>query len=247
MLRHFQRFVSKRRQPLAQETLSSWLKAGAAQASLTFVIDRAVFVKKFLDWRVERAIVPENPFSQLRVSYDCPSTAAIARALLDPQPAKALEALRPPPRYASHWGPLIREHVERMRTLGFRYRNENWFLRFDRYVQRQPDAENAPFAKLARDYVAAASSAAEKLNRLRLARVVAGALQPAGVAVTKPTADRLLLQEVARKRPRPYIHSIAEIEKLLDTARHYTASKLPLRAAVLHCMIALPSSLGRIA
>jgi site-specific recombinase XerD len=244
MLRHFQRFVSKRRRPLAHETLSSWLKAGAAQASLTFVIDRAIFVNKFLDWLVERAIVPENPFSQLRVCYDCPSTSAIARALLDPQPAKALEALRPPPRYASHWGPLIREHVERMRTLGFRYRHEDWFLRFDRYLQEQPDVENAPFAKLARGYVAAASSAAEKLNRLRVARVVAGALQRAGVAVTKPTADRLLLQEVARKRPRPYIYSIAEIEKLLDTARHHMASKLPLRAAALHCMIALAYCAG---
>jgi hypothetical protein len=148
MLRHFQRFVSKKRRPLAQETLSSWLKAGAAQARLTFVIDRAVFVKRFLDWLVERDIVTENPFSQLRVRYNCPSTAAIARALLDPQPAKALEALRPPPRYASHWGPLIREHVERMRTLGFRYRHEDWFLRFDRYLQGPPDAENEPLPEL---------------------------------------------------------------------------------------------------
>jgi hypothetical protein len=61
--------VSKKRRPLAQETLSSWLKAGAAQASLTLVINRAVFVKRFLDWLVERDIVPENPFSQLRVRY----------------------------------------------------------------------------------------------------------------------------------------------------------------------------------
>jgi site-specific recombinase XerD len=243
-LSQFQGFVGRRKQPLARETLRSWLKARTAQVSLQYVIDRAVFVKRFLDWLVERHIVPLNPFSQLRERYNCHSTAAIARALLDPQPAKALEALRPLPRYASHLGPLIREHIERMRTLGFRYRHEDWFVRFDRYLQERPGAEKESFTKLARDYVEGAASAAGKLHRLRVTRVVAGALQRAGHAVIKPTCDRLLLQEVARKRPRPYIYTIAEIQKLLDTARRYESSKLPLRAAALHCMIALAYCAG---
>ena len=244
MLRHFQRFVSKRKRPLAEETLRAWLKAGAEQASPRFVIERAVFVTQFLDWLVLRGIVAQNPFTELRERYNCRSTAAIARALLDPAPSKALEALRPQPRYASHLGPVIREHVERMRTLGFRYRNEDQFIRFDRYLQGRPGADREPFATLAREYAAAASSPAEKLHRLRVARVVAGALQRSGIAVTKPVADRLLLQEVARKRTRPYIYSTAEIEKLLETARHYESSKFPLRAAALHCMITLAYCAG---
>lgn len=245
MLRHFQRFLSKRKRPLAKGTLRAWLKAGAKeQTSPRFVIGRAVFVKRFLDWLVDRGIVAENPFTQLREHYNCRSTAAIARALLHPEPDKALEALRPQPRYASHLGPLIRAHVERMRSLGYRYRNEDWFVRFDRYLQQRPDAEGDAFATVARDYVAAALSPAAKLHRLRVTRVVAGALQRAGVAVAKPAADRLLLQDVARQRARPYIYSTAEIEKILETARNYESSKYPLRAAALHCMITLAYCAG---
>lgn len=210
MLRHFQRFVSKRKQPLAENTLRSWLRACAAQTATPYVIDRAVFVKQFLDWLVLRGIVAQNPFTALRERYNCRSTAAITRALLDPLPDKALEALRPQPRYASHLGPLIREHVERMRSLGYRYRNEDWFVRFDRYLQQRPGSEAEAFAKLSRDYVAAALSPAEKLHRLRVTRVVAGALQRTGIVVMKPVADRLLLQNVARQRARPYILHILQ-------------------------------------
>ncbi len=73
MLRHFQRFASKRKRPLAQETLRSWLNVGAAEASLTYVIDRALFVKRFLDWLAQRGIIAENPFTRLRDRYNCRS------------------------------------------------------------------------------------------------------------------------------------------------------------------------------
>lgn len=244
MLVHFHRFVSDAKRPLDQETLRSWLKSGAAQASLQYVVNRAVFVKRFLDWLVKHGVVPVNPFSQLCERYNCRSTAAVARALLDPHPDKALEALRPPPRYASHLGPLICEHVERMRTLGFRYSHEDWFIRFDLYLQGRPGAQNEHFETLARDYVATASSPAGKLHHLHVTRVVAGALQRTGAAVIKPRADRLLLHEVARKRPQPYIYSVAEITKLLDISRCYESSKWPLRAATLHCMIVLAYCAG---
>ncbi len=244
MLRHFQRFASKRKRPLAEQTLQSWLKTCVAESKLSYVIDRAVFVKRFLDWLVERRIVVSNPFTELRGRYECQSTAAIVRALLDARPEKALEALRPPPRYASHLGPVIRGHVERMRTLGYRYRHEDWFIRFDKYLQQRPGAATEPFAVLARDYAASASSAAGKLHHLRVTRVVAKALQRAGVAVTEPATDRLLLQEVARKRIRPYIYSVAEVEKLLEMARSHDSSAAPLRAGVVHCMITLAYCAG---
>ena len=154
MPRHFQRFASKRKQPLAEQTLQSWLKTCAPESKLDYVINRATFVKRFLDWLVERQIVVRNPFTELRERYECRSTAAIVRALLDPQPENALEALRPPPRYASHLGSIIGEHVQRMRTLGYRYPHEDWFIRFDRYLQQRPVAGTESFAVLARAYAA---------------------------------------------------------------------------------------------
>jgi integrase/recombinase XerD len=245
ILRHFQRFAGKRKRPLDERTLRSWLKSCAAESkSLSYVIDRARFVKRFLDWLVEREIVKSNPITALQERYECQSITAIVRALLDPQPARALEALRPAPIYASHLGPIIRGHVERMRTLGYRYRHADWFIRFDRFLQQRPGAESEPYAVLAREYVAAAASPAGKLHHLRVTRVVARALQRSGIAVPEPATDRLLMQEVARKRIRPYIYSVAEIEKLLETARSHDSSAAPLRAATVHCMIAVAYCAG---
>lgn len=244
MLRHFQRFVSKRKQPFTKQTLRAWLKRSVAETTLEYSVARSVFVKRFLDWLVVRGVIGSNPFQELRDQYECPSTTAVVRALLDPEPTTALEALRPPPRYASHLGPIIREHVERMRALGFRYSNERPFLRFDRYLKVQPDAEDKPFSQLARDYIAADPSPAGKLHRLCVTRAVARALQRTGAAVVEPPSDRLLRREVERNRVRPYIYSTAEIQKLLDTARRYEVSKWPLRAAVLHCMFALAYCAG---
>ncbi len=64
----------------------------------------------------------------------------IVRALLAPEPDRALEALRQLPHFGSVLGDLMRNHVARMRTRGFRYdTNTRMFLRFDRFLQRHPE------------------------------------------------------------------------------------------------------------
>lgn len=138
----------------------------------------------------------------------------------------------------------MREHVERMRVLGFRYGNEDWFLRFDRFLQRRRGAETESFSTLARDYIASASTAAGKLHRLSVTRVVAKALQRAGTPAAIPARDRLLVQQADRSRLRPHIYSVAEIKKLLDTAQAYESDRAPLRAATVHCMIGLAYCAG---
>ena len=243
-LRDFHRFAASRRAPLSVETLSAWLKAGEPRFTVRYVIRRGVFVAQFLRWLVQRGAAARNPIVELLSRYNCRSTSAIVRALLAPDASKALEALRRPPRYASHLGASIRGHVERMRCLGYAFRNEDKFVRFDRYLQEYPDAANRPFEKLARDYSAAASSACEKVQRLRVVRVVAGALQRAGLAAVKPVSDRLVRQEMVRTQRRPYIFTKAEIQTLLRIAGEFESSKYPLRAAALRCMIALAYCAG---
>jgi len=244
MLRHFQRFASRRKRPLAKPALRAWLKKSVSETSPEYCVARGVFVKRFLDWLVARGAIASHPFQELREEYECASTAAIIRALLAPDPAVALEALRPPPRYASHFGPVIRAHIERMRALGFRYSDERPFLRFDRYLMARLDAKAQPYSQLARDYIAAASSPSGRLHRLCVTRTVARALQRAGAAVVQPPPDRLLSREVERRRVRPYIYSAEEIQALLDTARRYEVARWPLRAAALHCMLTLAYCAG---
>ena len=131
-----------------------------------------------------------------------------------------------------------------MRCLGYAFRNEDKLVRFDRYLQEYTDAANRSFGELARDYIAAAPSAGEKMQRLSVARVVAAALQRAGIAAAKPVGDRLVRQEMARTRRRPYIFTKAEIQRLLRIAGNFESSKHLLRAAALRCMIALAYCAG---
>lgn len=239
-LRRFQRFVSRRSSEcsLTQSILRLWLLELSKRSPLHLVIHYSQMVNPFLDWLVARGSLGSNPFAKLRQDYECRSTAAIVRALVSPDPNKALEALRPLPRYGSHLGPVIRDHVRRMQTLGMRY-DEHRFLRFDRFVQRRPGAAEELFPTLVREYACSARSAAGRLQRINLGHVLAKALNRAGSPVALSTRDRMLLNEVRRMRRRPYIYTVEEIERLLETARRYSAFRAPLRPLTLYTMIVL--------
>ena len=132
----------------------------------------------------------------------------------------------------------MREHVERMRTLGFRY-DDNRFLRFDRFLQQEPDAAKQTFSTLVRQYASLAGSAAMKLERIKLGRVLARALNRRGIPTAAPERDRMLVQEMVRMRCRPYIYTEDEIRLLLETARRFPSPKAPLRPLTLHTMLVL--------
>ncbi len=202
------------------------------------VLKSGHLVNAFLDWLVERRVLACNPIAERRRKHSARSTTAVLRAMTMPQPEKALQALQPPARYGSHLGAVIREHVERMRTLGFRY-DDNRFLRFDRFLQRQPDAAKQTFSTLVRQYASLAGSAATKLERIKLGRVLARALNRRGVPTAAPERDRMLVQEMVRMRCRPYIYTEDEVRLLLKTARHYPSPKAPLRPLTLYTMLVL--------
>ena len=82
----------------------------------------------------------QQSVAELRTRYCVNSSETILRALLAPEPDKALEALRQLPRFGSVLGDLMRNHIALMRTRGFRYdTNTRMFLRFDRFLQRHPE------------------------------------------------------------------------------------------------------------
>jgi integrase len=202
------------------------------------VLKDGCLVNSFLDWLVERRILVCNPIADLRRKHRARSTTAVLRAMATPHPEIALQALHPPPRYGSHLGAVIREHVERMQTLGFRY-TENRFLHFDRFLQQMPGAAEEAFSTLVRRYAALANSAATKLERIKLGRVLARALSRRGIPTTTPERDRMLVQEMLRMRCRPYIYTEDEVRLLLETALHFPSPKAPLRPPTLYTMLVL--------
>jgi integrase/recombinase XerD len=240
VLRGFQRFVCRRspRLGLSEATIVAWLRQRSKESPIHMVLKSGHLVNAFLDWLVERRVLPCNPIAQRRRKHSARSTTAVLRAMAMPQPEEALQALQPPARYGSHLGAVIREHVERMRTLGFRY-DENRFLRFDRFLQRQPDASKQTFSTLVRQYASLAGSAAMKLERIKLGRVLARALSRRGIPTAAPERDRMLVQEMVRMRCRPYIYTEDEIRLLLETAGRFPSPKAPLRPLTLHTMLVL--------
>lgn len=245
LLRRFQHFVNRRprKRTLTQATLRAWLKEGLKNSPLRLVVHYTRLVNRFLDWLVMRGALPGNPLADLRRKYECRSTAAVLRALASSRPAEALEALRPLPRYGSHLGAILRDHVHRMRTLGLRY-DENRFHHFDRFLQRRPEAAKEPLSTLVREYAASALSAAGKVQRIQLGRVLAKALNRAGSPVAPPARDRMLVHDMLRMRRRPYIYTLEEVQRLLETARHYPSPKTPLRPLALYTMLVLAYCAG---
>src|SRR5580658_1798812 len=230
LLRKFQRFVTQRfpKRAFSEAVLRAWLKEELKTAPLPLVVHRGQLVNRFLDWLAAREAIAANPIAELRRKYGCRSSAAVLRALAGAQPAKALESLRPPPRYGSHLGPIMREHVNRMRTRGLRYRHENRFLHFDRFLQQRPGADLEPLTTLIREYAASASSAAGKVQRIALGRVIAKELNRSGLAVAAPKRDRVLMQEMLRCRRQPHIYTTQEVRRLLDAARSDPSPRAPL-------------------
>jgi integrase/recombinase XerD len=240
VLRGFQRFVCRRtsRLGLSESTIVAWLRQRSKESPIHMVMKSGHLVNAFLDWLVERRVLACNPIAERRLKHSARSTTAVLRAMAMPLPEEALQALQPMPRYGSHLGAVIREHVERMQTLGFRY-NETRFLRFDRFLQRQPEAAKQTLSTLVRQYASLAGSAATKLERIKLGRVLARALDRRGIPTAAPERDRMLVQEMVRMRYRPYIYTEDEIRMLLETARRFPSPKALLRPLTLHTMLVL--------
>jgi len=220
VIRRFQTFIEERGK-LSQGVLREWLRSAVTERSTASSILHAQWVDRFLNWLVIRGDIATNPFAEIRANYGCRRTAPIAKALLAANHKKTLEALRAPVRYGSHLGPDMQEHVQRMKSLGFRYGHEYRFLRFDRFLQNRPAAENESLATLVREYVALAPSAAEKLQRISVGRLLARSLERAGTPTAQPKWDRALVREMHRNRNKPYIYTEQQISLLLETALAY--------------------------
>ena len=246
LLQRFQSFVISRapKRQCTEAVFRAWLKEELKTLPLPLTVHYGRVVSRFLDWLVGRGAIAANPIAELRRMYECRSTAVVLRALASPQPKQALESLRSLPRYGSHMGSIIREHVNRMRTRGLRYRHENRFLHFDRFLQQRQGAEQQSTDKLIREYIASAPSAAIGVQRIEVGRAIVKELNRRGETVLPPKRDRVQRQEMIRSRRRPHIYTAEEVGRLLETARRDSAPHAPLRPLTLYTMLVLAYCAG---
>ena len=230
---------------VSRKALEAWLRERATHWPMSTLLHRARIVNRFLDFLVQEELIASNPVADLRAQYCVKCSKPILRALLAPEPDRALEVLRQFPLFGSVLGDLMRDHIALMRTRGFRYETQTrWLWRFDRFLQAHPDLAGESLSVMLQHWSAARSTANHAAECEKLARVLAKAQHHRDPGIELKRPDPRPGQQVARQWRRPYIYSPEEVRRLLDIARNYPSPRAPLRPISLYTMLVLAYCAG---
>jgi integrase/recombinase XerD len=243
ILNRFQRFAAALPEPFSENTIRAWLNARLREWPLHLVYHRARLVDRFLEWMVASQVIASNPFAQWRQQYG-QRTTPIVRALLSLD-AAAMERLRPLPPFGSFLGQMLRAHVARMQSLGYRYDTDRArLLRFDRFLQRRADLSGQPLRVLLQAWAATGSGVHHAWECQACGRAVSKAWHRLDPTVEIVRVDHQLARQVAQHHRRPYICTTQDIRRILETARTFPSPKAPLRPLSLYTMVVLAACAG---
>lgn len=231
---------------VSQEVLRMWLcDIRDRLGTLRLVYGYARAAERFLDWMVSTGSLLNNPFVELRTLYRQRAARPIVRALLSPNPIEALEAIRPLPRFGSFLGAAMRDHVTLMKSMGCRFKNEEAsLLRFDRFLQNQPDLTGQAVTVLVREWAKDSLAPSHPLLCQRVGRLVSKMLNRIDPNTPVITCDRRLEQEASKLRHRPHIYTEDDVRHLLEVARNLPSPRSPLRPLTLYTMLVLAYCAG---
>ena len=248
VLNGFWRFALKQSAPemLSREVIQKWLcDIRPRLGTLRRLFEYARLVDRFLDWMVSTGSLLNNPLAQMRKQYGQRAARPIVRALLSPNPAEALEALSPLPRFGSFLGAAIRDHVTLMKSMGYRYQtDEANLLRFDRFLQSRPDLSGQPLKVLVREWTKASLAPSHALLCQGVGRTMSKALNRLDPTFEVLPCDRRVDRQAFQLRHRPYIYTEDEVRRLLEVARNFPSPRSPLRPLTLYTMVVLAYCAG---
>jgi integrase/recombinase XerD len=245
-LRAFQAFARERTpdgEALSLETVRAWIMQDAADSPLSNVVQRAGVIARYLDWRAA-AGDGVNPLAALQEQYGR-RLHPIIRALLEDDYEGALERLRPLPEFGSHLGPLMSEHIARMRSLGYRYEVKARDLRrFDRFLQQRPELAGEALPVLLAAWSRSRPGVRHVLRVHQCGRALSQHVHrydPGTPVLSIPTG---LQRRAIQEERKPYLFSEAEVERLFEAARTFPSSTAPLRPTALVAMLTLAYCAG---
>jgi len=244
--RHLLRFVRQRygRMDFSRRALVAWMKERRRRCTLDRVEERAKMADRFLDWPKRNRYLSSNSFEDLRDQYGG-RLAPIVRALLSQDPKTALEELRPLPVFASPLGSLMREHLDMIRSLGYRYEHaEGKLRRFDRFLQGRPDLTGKPLPELIEAWRQAGTSLHHALEAQQCGRMLSKAKARHDPAVAIIPSDPQLRRRWRASLRRPYIYTEQEVVRLLEIARQLPSRVYPLRPWSAYTMLLLAYCAG---
>ena len=247
LLNGFHRFVAEQApdRSISQVTVRQWLVDRNQAWPLNMLTDRARVLDHYLDWMVGQNLLARNPLAELRREYGKWATRPIVKALLRPDFEAALEALRPLPRFGSTLGPVMRDHVLLMQSMGYRYNNqEERLLRLDRFLQVRADLSGQPLTVLIREWTNTGSTPQHVLECHLAGRTLSMALARLDPTVKTIPWDNRIAQQARQLYRRPYIFSDQEFLRMLETALNFPSPLSPLRPRTVHMMLVLAYCAG---
>src|ERR1022692_3121453 len=157
----------------------------------------------------------------------------------------ALRDLRPVPRFGSFLGKVMAEHVELMRSLGYRYDvNEGMLLRFDRFLQSRAELAGKPLNQLIEVWAQSDLSPNRLCEAKRVGQLISKAMHRLDPAATIFPMSIEMFQPVRREQRRPYVYSNEEMQRLLRAELAFPSPKAPLRPLSLFTMVVLAYCAG---
>ena len=245
-LRAFRAFVRERTgagKSLSIKIVRAWLKRDAARSPFRNVVHRAGIIGRYLDWRATAGSAP-HPLATLKQQYGG-RLRTIVRALLQDDYRNALERLRPLPEWGSVLGPLMREHIARMQSLGYRYNvRERHLRRLDRFLQRRPDLSGKAFPVLIEAWQSSHRGLRHRLIVQQCGRALSQAMQRRAEMVPILPIEVGLQRRVTNEERKPHVYTQAEIVRLFKAARTFRARNAPLRPIMTSTMLALAYCAG---
>jgi integrase/recombinase XerD len=240
-LRNFQQFIAIHyaTEVLTASILQRWLKVRSLRCATYTLASRARIVERYLQWLWDQELIPENPFAILHKRYGA-KTAPIVNALVQEDADRALELLRTTPRFASHLGKVMEQHINHMQSLGYRYKiNERLLLRFDRFLQQDPSLAQWPLETLVKCWSDEKPSVHRLHESQQAGRIISKALHRLDPAVPILSIDAGVGRAARQGDRRAHLYSDVEIQKIMACALSYPSPKSPLRPLSLFTMLML--------
>lgn len=227
----------------ARTVVQEWARRIGQRWSPSTLAQRIGIVSRFLDTLVAEGRLSANPIVAWRTQYRMVGNAKVARALTSPDPLRAFEALGRKQCFASFIGPLLQEHVQLMRTLGYRYRTqERRLLCLDAFLQGRPDLVNASPVIMLQEWLAVHPTAKRARQCQAMQADLAKAWRRTDAELSWPRPDPRLIGRVTRRRPR--ILTADEVQRLLNAALAMPSPRTPLRPLALCAMLQIAYCMG---
>ena len=245
-LRDFQQFIAMHyvTEVLTVSILQRWLKVRSLRCATHTLASRARIVERYLQWLRDQELIPENPFAILHKRYGS-KTAPIVHALVQENANEALEQLRTTPRFASHLGKVMEQHVNHMQSLGYRYKiNERLLLRFDRFVQQDSSLAQLPLETLVKCWSDEKPSVHRLHEAQQAGRIISKAMHRLDPTVPILPIDAGVGRAARQGNRRAHLYSDVEIQKILECALSYPSPRSPLRPLSLFTMLMLAYCAG---